>query len=590
MTAYIQQTQGPANPHQDFSPLNAPRGAFAQGARNNQRFGAEHRGGTALSNGKVIPSGPQAQGASVGPRPFAAVGGGVFEGARSPPNTKNTSKFETPCKYFAKGNCKFGAKCALLHILPNGQVVNRPNRSMGSHLNLGGRVDPMAYHHQESVLGNSLLAQQANGLPPLFGHQYPTLADIDPTLLPSVQQQPYENAQPLDIRNNAHSDSAYGSPREETRLPLSPVMHLSTLDAPLPASFDSQGISYMARHGPVAASVPSKFGLESPPSSLPKKTLLPSDALRNLHDSVFGGESRIRAPNFGSSPSGPQEEYTGQRIMHSQRVTKPKILSASLPRPAAQDDWDNDILFGGEEDYLPSNLTHLLNAEEKNRRFSGREQDPGALRENLSGQGTPAEISSKVGSPSAASPSRFTALFTKQKRDEESGGLCNPNFGHVGSPLRNSSLHLGTSPSFRAVSRSTSGDLPLQVSSPPRQNVTSTLSQQLQRTRLAKNDSADSPSSLLPMPARHTSNSASRLDRAISSSSMNTNRIDEEDCVFSLDEEEFNGNRHNVWSQSNGTKSPNLGAIGGGRQISSAYGVDLSKPAVKGLMNGQGAK
>jgi hypothetical protein len=37
------------------------------------------------------------------------------------------------------------------------------------------------------------------------------------------------------------------------------------------ASFDSQGISHAARYGPVAASMPSQFGLESPP---PQRLLL----------------------------------------------------------------------------------------------------------------------------------------------------------------------------------------------------------------------------------------------------------------------------------------------------------------------------
>ncbi|MCJ1388971.1 hypothetical protein MMC18_001823 [Xylographa bjoerkii] len=630
MATYMAQAQPPANPHQDF-PRNTPpdmfhannlpqRGAFAQvapnGIRNHNRMSAEYRGNGLPNGSKAIPSGPQLHGANTGPRNFGPLGGGAFDGPRSPPNAKNTShvpckffkigqcqagkacpfshstdtsKFETPCKYFAKGNCKFGPKCALLHILPNGQVVNRPNRSMGAHLNLGGRVDPMAYHHQESVLGNSLLAQQANGLPSPFGHQYP-MADLDPALMTSMPPQPYENAQPLDIRNAVHPDSKYGSPRDDSRMPLSPVMHLSTLDAPLPASFDSQGISYMARHGPVAASVPSKFGLESPPSSLPKKSLLSSDALRNLHDSAFGGDNRLRTPNFGSSPSGPTEQYTGQRTMHSQRIARPKMLSASLPRPGASDDWDNDILFGGEEDYLPSNLTHLLNADEKTRRFSGREQDPAALREGLSEHGTPAENSSNVGSPSTASPSRFTALFTKQKRDEESNGLSNSTFGHVGSPLRNSSLHLGTSPSFRAISRSTSGDLPLHVASPPRQGAMFTLSQQLQRTRLARNDSNDGSSSLHPISARQISNPASRLDRAVSSSSINKDRIDEEECVFSLDEEEYNGNRPNgIWGQSNGTKSPNLGPIGGGRQFSGVHIGGLTKSSSNGVLANQRA-
>ena len=354
---------------------------------------------------------------------------------------------------------------------------------------------------------------------------------------------------------------------------MSPVMHLSTLDAPLPASFDSQGISYMARHGPVAASVPSKFGLESPPSSLPKKSALPSDALRNLHDSAFGRDNRTRIPQLGSSPSGPIEEYTSQRMMHSQRVAKPKMLSASLPRPFPTDDWDDGILFGGEEDYLPNTLSHLLSPEEKMRRFSSKEQDPSAIRDNLSGQGTPAEVSSKVGSPSTASPSRFSSLFSRQKRDEESNGLSTSNFGHVGSPLRNSSLHLGTSPGVRAVSRPISGDVSPHLASPPRQSPMSMISQQLQRTRLSRAESSEAPSSLHPASAWHTSNPSSRLDRAVSSSSINTSRIDEEqpDCVFSMEEEEYNGKRYSgQWNQS---RSPDLGPIGDGRQLNAQIGV-----------------
>ena len=446
---------------------------------------------------------------------------------------------------------------------------------MGGHLNLGGRVEPMAYHPQESVLGNSLIAQQANGNPPPFGHQYPSLADTDPGII-SLQYPPYESAQPLDISYAARPDSKYGSP--ESRMPLSPVQHLSTLDAPLPASFDSQGISYMARHGPVAASVPSKFGLESPPPSLPKKSLLPSDALRNLHDSAFGRENR---KNLGSSPSRSSDEFPGPRIMHSKRVTRPKMLSSSMPRPSAADDWNDDILFGGEEDYVPSTLTHLLSAEEKNRRFSGREQDLNGLRDNLSGHVTPAEVSSKVGSPSTASPSRFSALFTKQKREEETNGLSSSNFSHVGSPLRNSSLHLGTSPMSRTVSRSAS-ELPLQMSSPPLQHtMVSALSQQLQRTRLSGNDGA----ALHSISSRHCSNPGSRLDRAISSSSINTSRIDEEapECVFSLDEEEYNGGKNGALYLSSGVRSPNLGPIGGGRQGLSVQSGDMGKTSTNGL-------
>lgn len=39
-----------------------------------------------------------------------------------------TAKAQT-CKYFQKGNCKFGIKCALAHVLPDGSRVTAPRNS-----------------------------------------------------------------------------------------------------------------------------------------------------------------------------------------------------------------------------------------------------------------------------------------------------------------------------------------------------------------------------------------------------------------------------------------------------------------------------
>lgn len=336
-------------------------------------------------------------------------------------------------------------------------------------------------------------------------------------------------------------DNNYGSPREELRQPISPAAKgLSALDAPLPASFDSQGISWIARHGAVAASVPSKFGLESPPSSLPKKSGPPSDALRNLHDSAFGEVPRSGFTHVTSSSPPGSEDFSGQRMMHSQRVSKPKMLSASLPRAGASEDWDGNFAF--EEDFLPANLTELLTPAEKMRRSSRTEEDGATQRQSLSGFGTPVETSSKVGSPAASSPSRFGALFSRQlKKEEENNNYPTTGFGHIGSPLRNSSLHPGASPSLRAVSRPTSGDVSPYLASPPRQSSMSVISQQLQRTRLSQKESEGGGSGLHPGVVRYPSgNTNGRLDRAISSSSIGNSRIDEEqgDFVFSMEEED----------------------------------------------------
>lgn len=380
-----------------------------------------------------------------------------------------------------------------------------------------------------------------------------------------------------------HQNSKYGSPRDDVRLPLSPANHLSTLDAPMPASFDSQGISYIARHGPVAASMPSKFGLESPPSSLPRKAGNPSSTLRNLHSSAFGQETRSHAPNLGSSPLGSGDEGYSRRPLHSQRVAKPTMISASVPRGRFNEEWDDGIMFGGEEDFLPTSLHELLTPQEKMRRLSRTEQDERPLRESLSGSGTPADSSSHVGSPSHASPSRFSAFFIKQRRDEQNASTT--ALGHVGSPLRHSSMQLGRSSSLRATSNpNRSGDLSPHVASPPRQSSMSMISQQLARTRISsKNDSgygdATSSSTLHPNSARtqnQPSLSTGRLDRATPASNVNNHRIDEGqgEGVFSMEveEEELQRKRSSgsTWNfqQSPVPKpdsSPNLGAIGTGR-------------------------
>ena len=346
----------------------------------------------------------------------------------------------------------------------------------------------------------------------------------------------------------------------------------------MPASFDSQGISYIARHGAVAASVPSKFGLESPPGSLPKKVAQPTDAIRNLHSSVFPREAQAKGPDLGSSPLGSGDEGFGQRIMHSKRVVRPGMMSASLPkgRRHVSDDWDDDgFIFGGEEDFLPTSLDDLLTPQEKMRRLSRTEKEPKNLRDSLSALGTPADSSSKVGSPGTGSPSRYGTFFARQKQDESSNNAASA-FGHVGSPLRNSSLHTLASPPLRATK--VPGDTSPAFASPPRQSSMSMISQQLARARISsqaaepnENASPNHSSGLQPSSIRHASLSSNPSNRVLSSSSAGgTGRIDEEqgEGVFSMEEEDDDHRKRysgNTWGYNSGKASPRLGAIGSGR-------------------------
>ncbi|KAK8170184.1 hypothetical protein IWX90DRAFT_465754 [Phyllosticta citrichinensis] len=541
-----------------------------------------------------------------GPGHMRAMSG--FEGARSPPNSKSTAhvpcKFfrqgvcqagkacpflhstepatETaPCKYFQKGNCKFGAKCALAHILPDGRRVNGPGMGMGRH--------PYGRPHYPPE--PSLLTQQAMAGPgPGPQSPYPYMTSDDP-YAPAQSKQIHDMIPTIDQTFSSNPGSNFGSPPNDARLPTSPVQKgLSVLDAPLPASFDSQGISHMARYGPIAASVPSRFGLESssPPSSYTNKPA-ESAALRNLHNSAFGEEARARN-GFGSSPPPAAEEpFGGRRIMHSERFSRPKMMSASLGTRslAGGDDWDENFAF--EEDLVPNSLHELLTPQEKMRRFSraGEEDHSFNHRQSLSGIGTPGE--SKVGSPLASSPSRFGALFSRtHKPVPEDAAGSSPGasaFGHVGSPLRNSSLIpnlMSSSPGLRPIggdrrttpSSSSIGDpSPFGLSSPPRQASMSMISQQLQRTRLSslvsdsKPEGAPSPDSHTPthphpgMPRLGSASSVGSVasasgapsamsmamrpglgidHRAVSSTSIGRERIEEEQeqGLFDMEEEE----------------------------------------------------
>jgi hypothetical protein len=410
------------------------------------------------------------------------------------------------------------------------------------------------------------------------------------------QKNQYDMIPTIDTTFSSHPGSQFGSPPDENnRIPLSPVQKgLSVMDVPLPASFDSQGVSHMARYGPIASSVPAKFLAGSPPSSYS----VDSTAIRNLHDSAFGDGSRSRAM-LGSSPPESVEQPAGRRVLHSELAANRSrgIMSSSVgARPVFKDEeWDDSDMIGKfEEDLLPNSLSDLLTPQEKMRRFSRDQADleGNALshRASLSRLGvSPTASDLKMGSPNGAtsSPSRFQSIWGKTQPTYnggfESGSPGASAFGHVGSPLRNSSINPGASPSLRALNRPTSGDTSPFVSSPPRHTTSmSMLSQQMQRTRLSSRDETgytSNPMTSNPMHPginRVTSGSSVGssggrlgLDRAVSSSSINRERIEEEQGLFSMEEEEDLAKSKDGASTTSSTSNKRLSGLswgsGGGK-------------------------
>lgn len=356
----------------------------------------------------------------------------------------------------------------------------------------------------------------------------------------------------------SRTTSNYGSPRDDDHgrsgFGLSPMngRGLSVLDAPLPASFDSNGISNAARFpaAPWPSSVPSKFGVESPTPSLSNaKDSRTSETLKLLHTSAFGSSDHLVSTIAGSpqSQTANGEEYFGKRAMHSSRYAKPRMLSASLPKTASIDrDWDNEFAFGDDanenlpENYLPENLQDLLTPAEKARRGSFRADGDSS-----------ADGVSKYGSPIGSSPSRWGPLFQRQKEEEEAAARASRGagsaFGHVGSPLRTSTLAQemgGSLMGSNGLSRPTGGR--------SNSESMSVLSQQLQRHRIDEATGGASPL-LHPSSARTPTNNIAPIEknrgmeRHISSGSISstvtgrfTTPIDEEDpdFVFSMEEED----------------------------------------------------
>lgn len=351
---------------------------------------------------------------------------------------------------------------------------------------------------------------------------------------------------------------------------------LSVLDAPLPASFDSNGISNAARFpaAPWPSSVPSKFGLESPTPSLSNaKDSRTSETLKLLHTSAFGSSEHLLAPLINSPPSShPTEEYFGRRTMHSSRFAKPRMMSSSVPKGSVDRDWEAEFVFGDDDDtlpenYVPENLQDLLTPAEKARR--------GSMRADGDGDGL-----SKYGSPIGSSPNLWGPMFQRQKDEEDARSSRVSAFGHVGSPLRNSILaqeNINGSSLNRPSSLRTGSD------------TVSALSQQFQRSRLDETASGSSPL-LHPSTARTSAASPMSpmgrdrvMERHVSSgsisSSMNgrfTTPINEDDEMFHMEGMEDDGD-------SSAAKTPKRSSAGLAMGAWGSYaGVVAGKPSTNG--------
>lgn len=375
-----------------------------------------------------------------------------------------------------------------------------------------------------------------------------------------------------------YTRSSYGSPRDDDSIRpgigISPANSkgISVLDAPLPASFDSNGISNAARFpaAPWPSSVPSKFGLDSPVSSFSNsKGARTSETLKLLHSSAFGSSDYTAAPTPGSPPNSQPangDDQLGRRFLLPSRQAKLQVPSSSLPKTVAVDrDWETSFTFNeeradsGPENYVPENLRDLLTPAEKARRGSVRGENELVV-----------DSMTRYASPIASSPSRWSSLFQRQKEEDEVSRVTRNSgsvFGHVGSPLRKSTL----AQEMKDDSRGAKGPGRAQVGRLGGDSM-SVLSQQLQHSRLQDSPlghNLHSASSRIPSTGPGAANSDQVGERHVSSGSVNstvqcraTAPTDEEDptFMFSMEEEDDVGGVKSRQRISDGSSIANIGS------------------------------
>lgn len=370
---------------------------------------------------------------------------------------------QAPCKYFQKGNCKFGAKCMLAHILPDGRRVN-PRTPFAGQQSQFQRITPETNFPSKSALHSSLL--QAS----LVEHNY---KDDFPSL-PSSKD---DEEEPLE-----------------------------SLNAPLPASLDYDGISYFARHGPLAASVPAKF------ENLMKTNQASEQRTQHAVHIAPISKARSPYPNGSTSSASPG---TVRALEESLGATRP--ASSSFPAHGGLL-WSNKLpdkstKFVFEEDFVPSSLQELLTPVERMRKAQTHDEMVPSISEPLSSQS------------SSPSQSRFGALFERHKREEAmAGSPLRHSYGTSPLALSPPNTSRPLSPTFRAVS-SVSGNASPYLASPPRQSLPLPLRQKMLRSGSAT-ERSELQATANPWQPFHNV----RMDRSTNSGSSTA--VDEEPTFF----------------------------------------------------------
>ncbi|KAJ7134930.1 hypothetical protein C8R43DRAFT_622810 [Mycena crocata] len=277
------------------------------------------------------------------------------------------------CAWFVKGNCKFGHKCALAHVLPGQTMAMDRKNKKAAQIAAGGAKN-------SDGKGRGGRRDNNNSRNPLLagGSTAPTRARPPMNMPLKATISPSAPAPPLKDTDFA----SFGALDETTQLPTAPARNKSP--SPKPAS-PTLPVSAPRRPSMSSTSPSKDFGpIGSPPSSTTSRTPPTQNGFLSTSpfsapgtQSVFLGYNdsgrKGMAASLGSGmamgggPGGWNANGTSSSPLRA------SLLSASRRngeyegrrRETALEDSTEDL-----EDFLPSSLTDLLTPEERSRRMS----------------------------------------------------------------------------------------------------------------------------------------------------------------------------------------------------------------------------
>lgn len=323
------------------------------------------------------------------------------------------------CAWFVKGNCKFGHKCALAHILPGqSMAMDRKNKkaaqlaaNANGQAKEGGKSGKSSKSGSQSGAGSGVSGSGSgptrNAL--LSGSTAPTRilqgSARAPMPIPlKAAVSPSAPAPPVQDTDFA----SYGLPDESNKLPTAPAQNKSfaspsTEGGSLLEVDDAPPEVHIELEAPAASNAPSNLLPFHSPSA-PRQMRLPenppdlgpigSPRSVSSHGQVAraNGFSPSTSPSQGAAilSASPFSAPGAQSVFFSYE-NKPNLsddlkarsgIAASLgathgwrpelPPGGALDGFSGDIVVEDEdlEDFVPGSLSELLTPEEKSRRYS----------------------------------------------------------------------------------------------------------------------------------------------------------------------------------------------------------------------------